>query len=149
MIDWHCKTFYELTHDELYSILRLRSEIFVVEQDRVYLDLDDKDNRCWHLIGQENGQLVAYLRILPLGVESETEGSIGRIIIVPGHRGSGLGHELVERGMALYDQLVGREHPIVIHAQSQLEAFYSRHGFRTTSEPFMFEGLLHTIMERK
>lgn len=149
MIEWQCKTYEALTKDELYAILRLRSEVFVVEQNCAYLDLDGNDCRCWHLMGNEDGRLVAYLRILPLGVESETEGSIGRIVIAVDYRSRGLGHELVERGLALYDKLVGRAHPIIIHAQSRLEMFYASHGFTTKSEPFMFEGLLHTLMERK
>lgn len=148
-MNWQCKTFQELTHEELYAILRLRSQVFVVEQDCVYLDLDDKDSLCWHLMAKEEGKIVAYLRILPLGVESDTQGSIGRVLVSADHRGTGLGHELLERGLALYDKLVGREHPIVIHAQSRLETFYLRHGFQPTSSPFMFEGLMHTIMERK
>lgn len=147
MIQWHCKTYNELSLDELYSILKLRSEVFVVEQDCVYLDLDDKDRYCWHLMGMENNLLVAYMRIIPVGVEEENAGSIGRIVITPDMRGTGLGHELLDRGITLYHKLVGKEHTIVIHAQSQLERFYRQHGFVATSEPFMFEELLHTIME--
>ncbi|MCF0197835.1 MAG: GNAT family N-acetyltransferase [Bacteroidaceae bacterium] len=143
---WTDKSYEELTKDELYAILRLRSEVFVVEQDCVYLDPDDNDRHCRHILGTEEGRLVAYMRIIPLGVESETEGSIGRIIVAADHRNRGLGHELVERGIALYNQMVGKEHPIVIHAQSQLERFYAEHGFVATSSPFLFEGLPHTIM---
>lgn len=149
MIQWICKTYNELTTDELYAVLKLRSEVFVVEQDCVYLDLDDKDRYCRHLMGFEGDRLVAYLRVVPLGVESDNEGSIGRIVLAKDLRGTGLGHELVDRGITLYNKLVGKEHPIVIHAQSQLERFYSRHGFKAKTEPFMFEGLLHTIMELK
>lgn len=146
MIHWTCKTYRELTLDELYAILKLRSEVFVVEQDCVYLDLDDKDNSCWHLMGMEGNRLVAYMRIIPPGVEDETAGSIGRIVITPDYRGTGLGHVLVDKGIAIYNELVGKAHPIVIHAQSQLERFYSQHGFKATSKPCMFEGLLHTNM---
>lgn len=147
MIQWKCKTFGELSIDELYAILRLRSEIFVVEQDCVYLDPDGKDRLCWHLMGVEDGRLVAYLRVIPTGVEEDAAGSIGRVVVARDRRGTGLGHELVGRGIALYNELVGKGHPIVIHAQSQLERFYSLHGFRATSRPYMFEGLPHTNME--
>lgn len=147
MIQWHCKTYRELTLDELYAILKLRSEVFVVEQDCVYLDMDDNDQHCWHMMGFNGDRLVAYMRILPVGIEEENAGSIGRIVITPDMRGTGLGHELVDRGIALYNEFVGKEHPIVIHAQSQLERFYRQHGFVATSEPFMFEGRPHTIME--
>lgn len=146
MIHWICKTYKELTLDELYAILKLRSEIFVVEQNCVYLDLDDKDQYCWHLMGLEGDRLVAYMRIIPTGVEEWFAGSIGRIVVAQDLRGTGLGHKLVDKGIALYYELVGKQHPIVIHAQSQLERFYGLHGFKATSEPYMFEGLLHTNM---
>lgn len=143
---WNSKTYDELSKDELYAILKMRSEIFVVEQDCVYLDLDDKDRCCTFLMATVNDHLIASMRILPPGVESETEGSIGRIVVAGEYRGTGLGHELVRRGVELYNQMVGKQHPIVIHAQSQLEKFYAHHGFVATSDPFMFEGLPHTIM---
>lgn len=151
MIHWIYKTYEELSLDELYSILKLRSEVFVVEQNCVYLDLDDKDRLCWHLMGMDGNRLVTYMRIFPTGVEEDLAGSIGRIIVVPDLRGTGLGHILVDKGIALYNELVGKTHPIIIHAQSQLERFYSHHGFKATSEPYMFEGLLHTnmILEQK
>lgn len=147
MIQWICKTYKELSLDELYSILKLRSEVFVVEQDCVYLDLDDKDRYCWHLMAMEDSRLVAYMRIIPLGVEDENAGSIGRVVITPEKRGTGFGHVLVDKGIALYNELVGKSHPIVIHAQSRLERFYTQHGFKATGEPHMFEGLLHTHMK--
>lgn len=146
MIHWICKTYGELTLDELYAILKLRSEIFVVEQNCVYLDLDDNDRYCWHLMGMEGNKIVAYMRIIPTGVESESAGSIGRIVVAQDLRGTGLGHELVNQGIAHYNELVGKSHPIVIHAQSRLERFYIKHGFKAISEPHLFEGLLHTKM---
>ncbi|MCC8175154.1 MAG: GNAT family N-acetyltransferase [Bacteroidales bacterium] len=149
MIEWDYKTYDELTKEELYAILRLRAEIFIVEQNCVYLDLDGNDRNCWHLMGRDGSRLVAYMRIVPLGVESDTEGSIGRIVVAKDKRGTGLGHELVDRGIELYNRLVGAEHPIFIHAQSQLEKFYNRHGFVAVSDPYMFEGLPHTNMIKK
>ena len=146
-MDWKIRTYDELTKEELYAILQMRSDIFVVEQDCVYQDLDYHDQRCTFLMGFDGGRLVASMRVVPLGVESATEGSIGRIVVARDYRGRGLGHELVSRGIALYNEVVGKEHPIVIHAQSQLERFYAQHGFVATTEPFMFEGLPHTIME--
>ena len=146
MLNWKSKTFEQLTKEELYAILRMRAEIFVMEQNCVYLDLDNNDQFCYHLMAMDGERLVASMRIVPLGVESETEGSIGRIVVAKDYRGTGLGHELVERGIQLYNEVVGKEHPIVIHAQSQLEKFYSAHGFVATSAPFLFEGLPHTMM---
>lgn len=148
-MNWQTKTYEELTKEELYALLQMRAEIFIVEQDCVYQDLDNNDQRCTFLMGYDEGRLVASMRVVPLGVESETEGSIGRIVVDKEYRGRGLGHELVDRGIELYNRVVGKEHPIVIHAQSQLEKFYSQHGFITKTAPFMFEGLLHTIMELK
>lgn len=145
-MNWICKTYKELSLDELYAILKLRSEIFVVEQNCVYLDNDDKDRHCWHLMGLDGNRLAAYMRIIPVGIEEDDAGSIGRIVVAHDLRGTGLGHELVNRGIAYYNELVGKEHPLVIHAQSRLEHFYEHHGFKATSEPYMFEGLLHTNM---
>lgn len=147
-MDWRIRTYDELTKEELYDMLRMRSEIFVVEQDCVYQDLDYNDQRCTFLLGYDEGRMVASMRVVPLGVESETEGSIGRIVVAKEYRSRGLGHTLVSRGIELYNKVVGKEHPIVIHAQSQLEKFYSEHGFVAISEPFMFEGLPHTIMKK-
>lgn len=148
-MNWQTKTYEQLTKEELYALLQMRAEIFIVEQDCVYQDLDYNDQRCTFLMGYDEGRLVASMRVVPLGVESETEGSIGRIVVDKEYRGRGLGHELVDRGIELYNRVVGKEHPIVIHAQSQLEKFYSQHGFIAKTAPFMFEGLLHTIMELK
>lgn len=147
MIQWQSRTYDELTKDQLYAILQMRAQIFVVEQDCVYQDLDFNDQRCVFLLGYDQERLVASMRVVPLGVESETEGSIGRIVVAKDYRGRGLGHELVVRGIELYNKVVGKEYPIVIHAQSQLEKFYGEHGFVAKTAPFMFEGLLHTIME--
>lgn len=146
MIRWEEKSFDDLTKEDLYALLRLRSEVFVVEQDCVYQDLDNKDFDSRHLLGWEDNRLAAYMRVLPLGVESDSEGSIGRIIVAPEYRGLGYGHALVDRGIEIYNRIVGPQYPIVIHAQSRLEKFYTQHGFVAVSEPFMFEGLLHTIM---
>ncbi len=146
-MEWKVRTYDELTKEELYDMLQMRAEIFVVEQDCVYQDLDYNDQRCTFLMGYDQGKLIASMRVVPLGVESESEGSIGRIVVDKEYRGQGLGHELVNRGIELYNQVVGQKFPIVIHAQSQLEKFYSQHGFVAKTEPFMFEGLPHTIME--
>ena len=83
------KTFEELTNTELYDLLRLRSEVFVVEQNCVFLDLDDKDQACYHLLLHQDGQLAAYVRIVPAGVTFK-EVSIGRVVTSPATRGSGL-----------------------------------------------------------
>src|SRR6185437_556815 len=90
MITWTCKTFTELTPDELYAILRLRSEVFVVEQNCVFLDIDNKDQKCHHLMGWRAGKLVGYSRLLGSGI-SYVESSIGRVVTSPAARGFGVG----------------------------------------------------------
>lgn len=145
---WVSKSWDELTTLDLYDILKLRSEVFVNEQNCPYQDIDDKDQKSLHLMClATDGNLAAYLRIIPNGVESDTEGSIGRVIVRKQYRGKGLGHKLINRGIEIYKHEVGCKYPIVIHAQSQLENFYSKHNFVAISEPFMFEGLLHTMMK--
>ena len=92
MTNWICKAFDELTAAELYAILRLRSEVFVVEQNCVFLDMDDKDQYCYHLMGWRGDVLAGYSRIVPAGVSYE-ESSIGRIVTSPVLRGHGIGRE--------------------------------------------------------
>ena len=117
-MQWKLKSFEELTPQELYGILRLRSEVFVVEQDCVYLDADGYDDKCLHLWAQDGEEYVACTRILPAGVYYE-EASIGRVIVAKSHRGGVLGKELMRRSEeALY--ATGERGPIKIMAQSYL-----------------------------
>src|SRR5215469_11163135 len=95
MTNWICKHFEELTTEELYAILRLRSEVFVVEQNCVFLDMDNKDQYCHHVIGWQGSSLAACSRIVPAGI-SYVESSIGRIVTSPVARRSGIGRKLVE-----------------------------------------------------
>jgi len=145
---WISKSWDELTTYDLYDILKLRSEVFVNEQNCTYQDMDDKDQKSLHLMCMTTeGELAAYLRIIPNGVESKTEGSLGRVIVSKSFRGNGIGHKLINRGIELYKHEVGRKYPITIHAQSHLEKFYAKHNFVATSDPFMYEGLMHTLMK--
>src|SRR5689334_2252161 len=98
MINWEIKKFDELTLAQLYVILQLRSEVFVVEQNCVYHDPDGKDQYAWHLMGTENGSLIAYTRIFPASI-SYDEPSIGRVVTSPSKRKEGLGRELMERSI--------------------------------------------------
>src|ERR1700744_4157234 len=98
MINWVCKKFGQLTPAELYKILRLRSEVFVVEQQCIFLDMDNKDYYCDHLLGWQDDQLLGYSRIVPSGI-SYTEFSIGRIVSSPAARGKGIGRELVQQSI--------------------------------------------------
>ena len=94
MINWICKAFDELTAAELYAILRLRSEVFVVEQQCVFLDMDNNDQYCHHLMCWRGDVLAGYSRIVPSGI-SYVESSIGRIVTSPVLRGHGIGRELI------------------------------------------------------
>src|SRR5690349_23059305 len=98
MIHWSIKPFDRLTQQELYAILRLRSEVFVVEQNCVFLDMDNKDQQCYHLGGWLENDLVAYVRLVPAGL-SFSEPSIGRVATSPAHRKSGFGRLLMEQAI--------------------------------------------------
>src|SRR4026207_1839847 len=96
MVAWTIKRFDELTLDELYGLLQLRNEVFIVEQNCVYKDPDGKDQSAWHLTAIEDDKLIAYTRILPPGV-SYSDPSIGRVVTSPSKRRSGMGRELMNR----------------------------------------------------
>lgn len=143
---WVCKKFEELTVQELYCILRLRSEVFVVEQHCVYLDADGKDLASHHLCGWLHNELIAYCRILPPGLSYEKESSIGRVLTHPAHRKDGYGKILMKKGIektyALYPGV-----QIKIGAQQYLEKFYGNLGFQTVSEPYLEDDIPHISMQ--
>ena len=140
------KSFQELSNDELYAILRLRSEVFVVEQNCPYQDLDNKDQTCYHLMLHDSGQLVAYCRLLPAGV-SYREISIGRVISAPTHRGTGVGKVVMELGIQFCSELFG-EGTIRIGAQVYAKGFYSAMGFVEEGEEYLEDDIPHVEMVR-
>lgn len=141
---WQTLSFSELTPNTLYALLRLRSAIFVVEQECAYLDLDDLDQQSIHMLLWENDQLSAYQRCLPPGA-SYPESSIGRIVVNPNFRGKALGHTLVQRGID-FNLKTWPGSGIVIHAQAHLEPFYAELGFVSEGEPHLEDGILHCHM---
>jgi ElaA protein len=144
---WTLKAFRELSPDELYAILRLRSEVFVVEQTCVFQDMDNKDQNSHHLMGwNDDGSLVAYTRLIPAGVAYEIP-SIGRVVTSPAARGGGLGRILMERSIDEANRLFG-PHPVKIGAQLYLKKFYSSLGFQQTSDVYMEDGIEHIEMIR-
>ncbi len=154
-MDWKVVHYDALSKQELYEILRLRAEVFVVEQTCPYQDLDGLDCRCHHLMGYaEDGELVAYARILPEGVDpyelvgegDEHHGGIGRVVVAKAYRG--IGHELMNRAVDAYDRLVGSDVPCIIHAQAHLKHFYESHGFRQSSDVCLIDGIDHIEMTR-
>jgi ElaA protein len=144
MINWICKTFAELSSEELYAILRLRSEVFVVEQNCVFLDMDNKDQHCHHLMGWKSDQLLGYSRIVPAGI-SYVESSIGRIVSSPAARGLGVGRELLIKSIDTLYMLHGKR-AIRIGAQYYLKRFYERFGFVQKGEIYLEDGIEHIEM---
>jgi len=144
---WIKKSFNELTNKELYKLMRLRQEVFVVEQDCAYLDLDDKDDKCHHLLAYlPENNLGAYARILPPKVTFE-EVCIGRIVTSPAYRGTGLGKELMHQSFAYIETLYGKV-PIRISAQYYLLRFYENFGFQKVSSLYLEDGIPHVQMFR-
>jgi ElaA protein len=143
-VHWICKKFEELTTQELYAILRLRSEVFVVEQQCVFLDMDNKDQPSMHLMGWVGGQLLAYTRLVPPGI-TFPEMSIGRVVTSPQGRKSGLGRELMQQSIKQCHILFG-EGPIRIGAQLYLLKFYSSLGFHSSGDVYLEDGIEHVEM---
>lgn len=143
-MDWKVKKFETLTVAELYAILRLRIEVFVVEQNCAFQDIDNKDQHCWHLMGWRNGLLVAYTRLVPNGVAYK-EPSIGRVITSPLVRKEGIGRRLMELSIEECYKLFGKQ-PIRIGAQLYLKKFYNSFDFCETGEIYLEDGIQHVEM---
>jgi ElaA protein len=149
-IAWRWSRFSELSLHHLYAVLRARSEVFVVEQNCVFLDIDDADQDAWHLLGfaERSGRiaLAAYLRLLPPG-SKYAEPSIGRVLTTHDFRRTGAGHALMSEGVRKAAEIY-RAHPLRIGAQRYLEAFYAEFSFRRASEPYLEDGIEHIEMLR-
>ena len=127
--------------------MQLRNEVFVVEQDCVYQDADNKDLASYHFMGWANNKLIAYTRILPPGVAYTKEPSIGRVVTSPSARGSGIGRELMEKSIEELYKLFG-ETPIKIGAQLYLLKFYTSLGFQQTSSIYLEDDIEHIEMAK-
>lgn len=143
-IDWQLKTFDELTPHQLYAILQLRNEVFVVEQNCVFQDADNKDQQAYHLMGWLNDKLIAYTRLVPAGVIYE-QPSIGRVVTSPQVRRMGVGKMLMQKSVETIYQLFGKV-DIKIGAQLYLKKFYESFGFIQISEVYMEDGIEHIYM---
>ncbi|MCC6412548.1 MAG: GNAT family N-acetyltransferase [Saprospiraceae bacterium] len=149
MVQFTCKSFHELSVDELYEILALRQEVFIVEQNCPYLDCDGKDQQSHHLLGRgADGKLLVYTRLLPPGLSYETYMSIGRVVSAPAARGTGLGRVLMHKSIDECHRLFGHG-PIKIGAQTYLLKFYEGFGFESTGEEYLEDGIPHTKMVRE
>ena len=143
-----CKAFTELSVDELYEILALRSEVFVVEQNCIFLDLDHKDQKALHFMGfDQKNQLMAYTRLFDENVYYQGFLSIGRVVASPKGRGEGYGREIFGKSVQRIQEFFG-EKPIKIGAQAYLESFYASFGFKSINEDYIEDGIPHKIMVR-
>jgi len=137
-----------LTTADLYAVVRLREAVFVVEQNCPYPDADGRDPNAWHLLGWLQGSqeraLVAYARIFEPGVRYD-EGSIGRVVTAAEVRGTGVGKALMAEALRRLESLAPGQ-PVKIAAQRRLEEFYLGFGFRTVSDPYEEDGIIHVDM---
>jgi len=145
-IEWRCLAFDQLSAAQLYAVLQLRSEVFVVEQACIFQDMDGADAHAMHLLGSLQGSLVAYARCLEAG-RKFAEASIGRVAIRAAVRGTGAGHALMRQAIACLLQAWGAQ-AIRIGAQAHLEAFYRQHGFHKTGPAYLEDGIAHVEMLR-
>ena len=147
MIQFSCKPFYELELEELYQIMVLRQEVFVVEQNCPYLDADGKDQSGFHLMGwDEKGTLVAYTRLLDKGIAYDNYPAIGRVVTSQQVRGSGAGKLLMKASIKAVKQLFPQQKSIKISAQCYLIRFYQSFGFQTTGEEYLEDDIPHIAM---
>jgi ElaA protein len=147
MITWQCKFFSELTNEEVYKILQLRMEVFIVEQNCVYQDCDNKDYKAYHFTAWEDDILLAYTRLLPIGISYPEHASIGRVITAPVARGKSMGKELMKRSIEQVYTLFGKV-PIKISAQLYLKKFYGSFGFIPQGNVYPEDGIDHIAMEK-
>ena len=143
-MDFYVKSFEELTTTELYDFLQLRSDVFVVEQACVFLDLDNRDKEALHIIGKKNDKIVAYTRIFK-PEEYYDEASIGRVVVKKEERKYGYGHELMQFSIKTIEDTF-KVDTIKIGAQLYLKSFYESHGFNQVGEQYLEDGIIHIYM---
>ena len=138
MINWSHKKYEDLSRDELYKILRLRQEVFIIEQKCNYLDADNHDITSTHLIAYQDDKIIAYMRIVPAGTIYSNI-SFGRILVKKEYRNLGLGKELLKRGLDLFSP----DTILVMSAQVYLVKFYEYFGFNIIGEEYLEDEILH------
>lgn len=138
------KTFNELTLDELYALLKLRSQVFVVEQDCVYQDIDEKDKKSIHILGKKNSEIIAYARIFKPG-DYFKEASIGRVVVDFNYRGFGYAKKIMEESIKLVQDKF-KETRVKVSAQTYLKKFYNSLGFNQIGEEYLEDGIPHIAM---
>lgn len=146
MLTWRFAPFDKLTPREVHDLFQARVGVFVLEQKCAFQDVDGADPQCWHLLGREDGPLLAYCRIVPPGIKYP-EPSIGRVLTTAAGRKTGAGRELMREAVARTNAL-WPNHAIRIGAQRYLERFYGDYGFVKASEPYDEDGIVHIEMVR-
>jgi ElaA protein len=144
---WVTKAFAELTVDELYDVLRLRSEVFVVEQKCIFLDIDNNDRKAFHTIGFIGDEVVATTRLFEKDIMYDGYQSIGRVVSASKHRGLGIGKALMQYSISECERLFGKG-PIKIGAQLYLKKFYSEQGFEQSGDVYLEDDIDHIPMIR-
>lgn len=147
MLKIFVKPFSELTITELYAILQLRSEVFVVEQDCVYQDIDFKDQKALHVLGFKNEKLIAYTRIFK-PVDYFEKASIGRVVVAKNERINKYGYQIMEASIQAIETFYN-EKEIKISAQKYLKKFYESFGFIQTGDEYLEDGIPHIAMLKK
>lgn len=149
ILTFYCLPFSRLSLQELYDLMHLRQEVFVVEQDCPYIDADGKDPQSYHLMGYSpKGRLLACARLLPAGVSYPGYVSIGRVVTSPAIRAQGCGQRLMRESIAWCQHLFG-ESPIKISAQCYLIRFYASFGFHAVGEEYLEDDIPHIAMVRE
>lgn len=141
---WKLKKFEELKTEEIYKILKIRNEVFIVEQQCAYQDCDDKDKKAYHLYLEDEGEIVSYLRILEKGVSFD-EASIGRVLVKKKYRSKGISREMMIKAIEFIEQSLN-ETEIKIQAQSYLINFYGSLGFKESSNEYLEDNIPHIDM---
>lgn len=144
---WFCKTFQELSLNEFHQILRLRIDVFVVEQNCAYHELDGKDEKAYHLFACDencNNKLVAYSRIFNIGAYYN-EAAFGRVVVDPSYRDRKLGYELVKRSIVFIEDEFNTS-TVKISAQTYLNKFYESFGFKQIDSAYLEDGIPHIDM---
>lgn len=144
---WKIKPFEALSLTELYQILQLRSEVFIVEQNCAYCDVDGKDTKALHVIGQFDGAVVAYARLFKPG-DYFDKASIGRVVVSPLYRDRNWGHDLMRESISAIGNLFSTGE-ITISAQLYLKKFYEGHKFHIVGAPYLEDDIPHIRMEKK
>lgn len=142
---WQLKTFDELTKIQLYNIIKERINIFVVEQNCPYYELDDLDIDSYHLFDEEDGEIIAYCRVVPKDLRYK-ETSIGRVIVKQAYRGKGIASQLLSKAIEFINEELA-EKEIKIQAQAHLQQFYGSFGFQPISEVYLEDGIPHVDMK--